>query len=160
MKLAALALIGCSSAAPPPAQVANAALPAVDPGGLEVRVAHLGAWEEGASYRFTIHRDGAIDWQGIRNVRVPGVHRSYADRQKLDHLEPALDLAQFAERDASGRLPGPPPPDCDDATHVVIEVHRGFATHKVDFTDGCTRDPAMVTLVELLDDIAGSATWR
>ena len=119
-------------------------------------------------YGVTIHRDGAVEWNGDSNVVVVGRAQAQVDRRVIDQLVVALDAIRFFERDHYGKLPPPPCGSgarceepimiCTDISWTTIAVRRGATTHTIEDAH-CPRDPDLERLETLIDTLANTAPW-
>ena len=154
-------IAACGGAAPAPEPLHNEAPPpAVQPGGLEVTFERTSCLGMCPTYVVKIHHDGRVDWQGTANVRVLGNAHGFADQHELDQLSVALELAKFYARDPWGKLGKTDTITvCTDLPSVKITATEPGHHNSIDY-DGCVKDADLERLVELLDDVAGTATWR
>ena len=150
----------CGSTPPAPALHNEAPAPGVDPGGLAIRLertACLGACPE---YRVAITRDGHVDWHGIANVRVLGDAHGSIDQRHLNQLAVLLDMAKFYARERDGHLgKSETITICTDLPSVKLEAtDRGH--HNAIEYDGCQKDQGLEDLIDQIEDIARTVTWR
>ncbi len=126
------------------------------------------------AYSVTVHRDGAVDWDGRAEVLVTGKAHKLLERGKLEQIAVALEAIHFFQRERDGRMP-PPPCDtkggtvicvrgfsvCSDTSHFALRVTRDGKTHEIDDAHcykGADADE-LARFEKLLDEIVGTSVW-
>lgn len=114
--------------------------------------------DDGA-YRVLLQR-GTSAWNGIRDVKLLGIHPIEVARGTIDQLEVAVEMLSFFKRNPDGYLPTDTPiPHCGVGGLSTIEVRTAHQTLKVGLFAKCGVHPLM-PLVHQIEDAAGIAARR
>jgi len=112
------------------------------------------------AYKLTIHGDGRVEYNGVRDVKATGAKSGKIDEASLRSILAAFSTAKFfsvgkevGARDCSCR-------QCTDLPTVITEISIGGTKHNVEHYHGCgCASKELWDLEETIDRVVKVDQW-